>query len=142
MKKFIRNNIKSLREIFIEDCKFYLSDDDASEQKNQVINQRMLQELNFVWLIEQFKFQDIMFINIKLLKEVYGQNSTTVKLRNLYQRMTQRILSKNQNKKALQRQQTQNNEVPVEETFTKDELIEIFDCKEDCNFMNYELAQK
>lgn len=34
MKKFIRMNIKSLRDIHIEDCKFFLSDYDAEETQN------------------------------------------------------------------------------------------------------------
>lgn len=33
----------------------------------------MLQEINFVYLIEQFKFKDIEIIDIKLLKETFEE---------------------------------------------------------------------
>lgn len=53
----------------------------------------MLEELNFVWLIEQFKFVDIMSINIKLLKETSKSNSKIIQLKKIFKHKSTRVMA-------------------------------------------------
>ncbi|KAL4476077.1 hypothetical protein ABPG74_009810 [Tetrahymena malaccensis] len=144
MKKFIRNNIKSLREIYIEDCKFYLSDEDANEDTDRVKNQRMLQELNFVWLIEQFKFQDIQSITIKLLKDPFDEpNLWQKKIRGAFSLKSSKVVAYNNSPALLpQRNTIEINENSENEFYTKEQLIDLFQCDENSKFIEYELNQK
>ncbi|EAR87757.2 transmembrane protein, putative (macronuclear) [Tetrahymena thermophila SB210] len=144
MKKFIRNNIKSLREIYIEDCKFYLSDEDANEDTDRVKNQRMLQELNFVWLIEQFKFQDIQSITIKLLKDPFDEpNLWQKKIRGAFSLKSSKVVAYSNSPALLPQRNTieinENNQI---EFYTKEQLIDLFKCEENSKFIEYELNQK
>ncbi|KAL4499770.1 hypothetical protein ABPG72_017310 [Tetrahymena utriculariae] len=144
MKKFIRNNIKSLREIYIEDCKFYLSDEDANEDSDRVKNQRMLQELNFVWLIEQFKFQDIQSITIKLLKDPFDEpNLWQKKIRGAFSHKSSKVVAYNNSPALLPKRNTiEINENCQHEFYTKEQLIDLFKCEENSKFIEYELNQK
>lgn len=42
LKAVIRENVSSLREIYIKNCKFYLTDRDAMNNENPTSNLRML----------------------------------------------------------------------------------------------------
>ncbi|KAL4476074.1 hypothetical protein ABPG74_009807 [Tetrahymena malaccensis] len=159
LKKIIKWNLKSLRSIKINKCIFHLSDSDANEFKNPVSNGRMLQEIDFVYLIQTFQFFDIEEIEINLTKEqqikfINEEYAQKVQLKDLKDKkiilpqielvsQSQMQIEVNQEHEIISFDAIKEKEHHhTENTMSEQELIEQFGCEKECRLINYEQIEK
>ncbi|EAR87754.2 transmembrane protein, putative (macronuclear) [Tetrahymena thermophila SB210] len=164
LKKIIKWNLKSLRSIKINRCIFHLSDGDANEFKNPVSNGRMLQEIDFVYLIQTFQFFDIEEIELNLTKEqqikfINEQYAQKVQLKDIRDKKivlpqlvelvpasSQVQIEMNQGHEVINfeadKEKEHHHHHYTENTMSEQDLIEQFGCEKECRLINYEQIEK
>ncbi|EAS04043.2 transmembrane protein, putative (macronuclear) [Tetrahymena thermophila SB210] len=132
LKMIIRNNLKSIREIEIENCKFYFNDEDAQKATNQVTNLHMFSEINFIWLIETFKFQDLDSLEIKLSED--PNIKTSLRTATMVLKNTAKV----SDAKDIQKEVDNKAEHNLEPILDQETAQELFKCEKKCGFITYE----
>ncbi|KAL4486124.1 hypothetical protein ABPG72_012177 [Tetrahymena utriculariae] len=132
LKMIIRNNLKSIREIEIESCKFYFNDEDAQKSTNQVTNLHMFSEINFIWLIETFKFQDLDSLDIKLAED--PNLKTSLRTATMVLKNTAKV----QDTKQIQKEVDNKVEHNLEPILNQENAQELFKCEKKCGYITYE----
>ncbi|KAL4481560.1 hypothetical protein ABPG74_007649 [Tetrahymena malaccensis] len=132
LKMIIRNNLKSIREIEIESCKFFFNDEDAQKSTNQVTNLHMFSEINFIWLIETFKFQDLDSLDIKLSED--PNIKTSLRTATMVLKSTAKV----QDTKQIQKEVDNKVEHNLDPVLDQENAQELFKCEKKCGFITYE----